>query len=91
MLFSLKHVLKKYFLISRYIWSEIFTKRNFIDFITIPGSLSHIHLKTSKIKDKNVVKLISIITCLAVGVNGHTGPETVSTNGLAVIPVFVFL
>ena len=47
-------------LTSHNIWSEIFTKRNFIDFITIPGSLSHVHFKTCKIQARNVVKLNNI-------------------------------
>ena len=45
-------------------------KETLFTFITIPGSLSHIHLKTSKIEDKNVVKLNNTYTCLTVGVNG---------------------
>ena len=44
-------------LTSRNIWSEILTKKNFIDIIFIPGSLNHIHLKTFKIEAINLFKL----------------------------------
>ena len=49
---------RKYLLTSNNMWSELFTKETLMTFI--PGSLSHIHLKTFKIEAKNVVKLKNI-------------------------------
>ena len=58
-------------------------KETLLTFITIPRSLSHIHLKTSKIEAKNVVELkqhlnmfnvwyewvISLLVCVTVQVH----------------------
>ena len=52
--------LEKYLVTSVVFGVKSLLKETLLTFITIPGSLSHIHLKTPKTEAKNVVKLNSI-------------------------------